>query len=159
MKKTTLFLLFCTTLTASLAQSRSYQDLQRNFGDHPEVRSFGISGPLCRLAVSIFSHEDQEAADVLEGIKHVRFISIPMEEFDNKGLSVRGFQSRLTRDNFELVANFRDSGSDVSLYQRTEKNNDRYFLLVEDNDELLAFEMKGYIDPAAFQDSFKFSSL
>jgi hypothetical protein len=154
MKQSTLFLLFLFAASAAASQSRSYLDLKRNFAGQPEVRSIGVSGAICRLVVNIVSHEDQELADALDGVKHVRLMTIPLEEFERRGLSVRGFRSRLTQDNFELIANFKDSDSGVTLYHRPEKNDDRYFVLVEEDDELVAIEMKGFIDPAAFQDSY-----
>lgn len=159
MKKSIVSILFITAALAVQAQSKSYQELRDHFAGQPDVKSFGFSGPICKMIVNIIGWEDQELSNALRGVKQVRFMTIPKEEFDNQGLSVRGFRSRLVKDNFEVMAAFRDDGSDMTLYQRPEKNTDRYFMLVDDGDELLAIEMKGYIDPAAFREKYSQASL
>jgi len=159
MKKLILPLLLIAAGFAAHAQSKSYQDLRRNFAGEPEVKSFGFGAPVCRLLVNILGREDEEMLEALKGVKHIRFMTIPTEAFADRGLSVRGFQSRLEKDNFELMAAFSDDGSDFTIYHRPEKNEDRYFLLIEDGDELVAVEMKGHIDPNAFRHGVSQASL
>jgi hypothetical protein len=159
MKKSISSLLFILIACAVQAQSKSYQDLRNHFAGQPDVKSFGFSGPVCRMIVNIIGWEDEEMADALKGVKQVRLMTIPKEEFDNQGLSVRGFQSRLAKDNFEVMAAFRDGGSDLTLYHRPEKKTDRYFMLIEEDGEVLAIEMKGHIDPAIFREKTSEASL
>ena len=159
MKKSVASTLFILAAFAVHAQSKSYQELRNHFAGQPDVKSFGFSGPVCKMIVNIIGWEDENLSDALSGVKHVRFMTIPKQEFDNQGLSVRGFRSRLVKDNFEVMAAFRDNGSDMTLYHRPEKNTDRYFMLVDDGDEVLAIEMKGYIDPADFRDKYSEASL
>lgn len=159
MKKLILPFLVIAAGYAATAQSKSYQDLRRNFGGEPEVKSFGFGAPVCRLLVGMLEREDEDISEVLRGVKHVRFMTIPTDAFADRGLSVRGFKSRLEKDNFDLMAAFRDDGSDFAIYHRPESKADRYFLLIEDGDELVAVEMKGFIDPVAFQDRVTHTSL
>ena len=159
MKKSIASTLFILAACAAQAQSKSYQDLRNHFSGQPDVKSFGFSGPVCRMIVNVIGWEDEELSEALKGVKQVRFMTIPKEEFDNQGLSVRGFRSRLVKDNFEVMAAFRDGGSDVTLYHRPEKNTDRYFMLLEEDDEVVAIEMKGYIDPAVFREKYSEASL
>jgi hypothetical protein len=151
-------LLVIVTLSAN-AQSKSYKDLRRNFDGEPEVRSIGLGAPVCRMLINIIGWEDKEMSAALRGVKHVRFMTIPTEAFADHGLSVRGFQSRLEKDSFELMASFRDDGNQFTIYHRPEKKADRYFMLMEDGDDLVAVEMKGYIDPAAFRTGVSHASL
>jgi hypothetical protein len=159
MKKSALFILLVISVQFASAQSRSYQDLQRNFEGQGDVRSFGLGSGMCRLIVSIIGNEEEEVAEALKGVKHVRFMTIPKEEFDNRGLSVRGFRSRLAKDRFELMANFKNSDDNVTVYHRSEEKSDRYFVLIDEHDNLIAIEMKGYIDPSAFKDELRDISL
>jgi DNA-binding transcriptional regulator of glucitol operon len=142
--------------TLGWSQSKSYQTLQHHFDNRPDVQAFSLGGWLCRAALSLAMDDDDRELNLLKkamaDINHVRFIVIPKHEFRQQGLSVNGFRSYLKKDSFELLADVRDQGEQVTFYHRSDgTRKDRYFVLVDDQDEVVAIEMKGYIDPAIFE--------
>jgi hypothetical protein len=149
MKKIALTLVLACSAIFLNAQSDSYKMLRSHFADQPEVRSFKLSGMMCRIIVNIIEHDDERLAAALEDVRHVRLMTIPKKEFDAQGLTVAGFKSKLPRDNYELVGDFRDKDGSVAFFHKTDKkSNDLYFVVVEEDDEVIAIEMKGSIDPA-----------
>ena len=63
----------------------------------------------------------------------------------------------LQKDSFASLATIHDKGDDISIFHRLDDNNkNRYFVLVEEQNEVVAIEMKGYIDPVILmQEAFK----
>lgn len=160
MKKIVLALLFACSAGLVYGQSDSYKMLRHHFADRPEVRSFKLSGLMCRIIVDIIEHDDERLAAALQEVRHVRVMTIPRREFEAQGLTVRGFKTRLPKDNFELMADFKSDGSNLAFFHREEDNNEnRYFVIIEDGDDIVALEMKGYIDPAILASESKLSSL
>lgn len=140
-----------------MAQSKSYQTLKDRFKDQPDVHSFSFGGWLCRAALSIAVNDDEDDVEVrllhkaMADINHVRFITIPKNEFKVQGLSVNGFRSYLKKDAFEELASVRDNGEVVTFYHKGDAaRRNQYFVLIEDQHEVVAIEMKGYIDPEIF---------
>ena len=85
-------------------------------------------------------------------------IIIPKKSFRQKNVTLGGFKKAAKKeDRFEEVMTIHDEGDDVSLLlQAGEKNSiNRYLLLVEDNSEVVAIELVGYIDQQALRESFK----
>lgn len=153
--KPILLLSFVACATLLSAQSRSFQALKNNFGDVDDVHSFALSGFLCRIAVNIAvaGEDDDILRKLVKDIRHVRFIVIPKAAFKSQSLTVAGFKHYLQRDGFDEMIAVREKSDRMNLYHRIDSHkNNRYFLLVEDLDEVIAFEMKGYIDPAIFED-------
>lgn len=142
---------------AAQAQSKSYEALMDRFKGQPDVHSFSLGGWLCRAALSLAVLEEDEDPEVrllhraMADINHVRFIVIPKEEFRAQGVSVNGFRKYLERDHFELMADVKDNGDHVTFYHReTGQRKAQYFVLIEESDEVVAIEMKGYVDPEIF---------
>jgi hypothetical protein len=152
MKK--LFAVLLVLISVSgFAQSKSYQTLRDHFSGSENVHSFSIGGLLCKMAVNIASKDEELLRNLMKDISHVRFIVIPKEEFRNQNLSVNGFKNYLSKDSFEEVLAVREKGDHVNVFHRTDGNKkNRYFVLVEESDEVVAIEMKGYIDPQLFKD-------
>jgi hypothetical protein len=154
MKRVALSILFLLSLTAVSAQSESYQTLRDHFTGQDDVHSFSISGLLCRAAMSmVIDEEDELMKKLVSDIDHVRFIVIPKQEFANQNLSVNGFKKFLVKDSFEEMMSVRDNGDHVTVFMREDGNKkNRYFVLVEEQHEVVAIEMKGYVDPELFKD-------
>jgi hypothetical protein len=145
--------LFVLISVSGFAQSKSYQTLRDHFSGREDVHSFNLGGLLCRLAVNIATEDEPLFKNMMKDIDHVRFIVIPKKEFKNQNLSVKGFRNYLSKDSFEEVLAVRDNGDHVNIFHRTDGNKkNRYFVLVEESDEVVAIEMKGYIDPQLFKD-------
>jgi hypothetical protein len=148
MKKLFALVLFTLVCTVGFSQSKSYKTLQDHFSDRDNVHSFNLGGVLCRVAVNIATKDEELWKNLMKDIDHVRFIVIPKEEFKNQNLSVGGFRNYLSKDSFEEVLAVRDKGENVNVFHRTDGNKkNRYFVLVEESNEVVAIEMKGYIDP------------
>jgi hypothetical protein len=74
---------------------------------------------------------------------------IPKSAFRREHLTVDGFVKFTRQDGYEELGRVRDHGDNVTLLLQTPKksSDNRYLVLVDDNDEVVAIEVKGYIDP------------
>lgn len=144
MKAINILILLLVVGTAQ-AQSMSYQTLKDNFIDQPDVHSFSVSGWMGRAVLNLAG--EYEFKEAIKELRHVRFITIPKSEFLARNLTIKGFKSVLKQDSFQELAFIRDNGEEVSIYLREGNNNkNHYFVLVEEELEVVAIEMKGYID-------------
>jgi hypothetical protein len=156
MKRLTLISLLIANSVLVFAQSKSFQVLKDHFIDSENVQSFSVSGFLCRAALSMVADEEDELRGMMNNIDHIRFIIIPKEEFEKQDLSVNGFRNYLRKDAFEEVMSVRDHGDHINIFHRVDSDNyrnnkNRYFVLIEDSDKVVALELKGYIDPEMFK--------
>jgi Domain of unknown function (DUF4252) len=127
------------------AQSKSYQTLKDNFVAQPDVHCFSVGGWMGRVILNLAG--EYEFKEAIKDLKHVRVITIPRSEFKAQNLTVKGFKSVLKQDSFQELAFIRDNGEEVSIYLKEGNNNkNQYFVLVEEEQEIVAIEMKGYID-------------
>lgn len=154
MKPVAIITFLVLSITSAFAQSKSFQALRDHFTGIEDVHSFSVSGFLCRAAVSMMADdEDQLLKNLMSDIDHIRFIVIPKGEFDKQRLTLGGFKKYLTKDSFEEMMSVRDNGDHVTVFMREDGNKkNRYFVLVEEQTEVVAIEMKGYIDPELFKD-------
>ena len=133
-------------ITSGYSQSDSFMALKEKFAYHQDVYSFSTSaflgGALMKLA------GEHEFYDAVKSIKHVSFITIPKDAFRNEDVSLSGFKKIMRKDSFQELARMKDNGDVVTFYMRsTESRNNRYMILVEDSDNVVAIELTGYIDP------------
>ncbi len=132
--------------TSLVAQSNSYQTLKHKFKDQPDVHSFSVSGWVGRLRLNMVGEHEFKKA--IKDLDHVRFMVIPMVEFSEQHVSVNGFKKILKKESYEELAVIRDQGGVVFIYLNEGSNNkNHYFALVEEENEVVAIEMKGYLDP------------
>lgn len=145
MKSTSIVLLLLITAGSVSAQSNSYQILKDNFNGQPDVHSFSVSGWVGRAILNVAG--EYEFRNAIKELKHVRFIIIPRAEFEARKLTVKGFKNVLKKDLYQELAFIRDNGEEVSIYLKEGNNyKNHYFVLVEDEQEVVAIELKGYID-------------
>lgn len=145
MRSIIIILLLLNTAGSVSAQSNSYQILKDNFIGQPDVQSFSVSGWVGRVILNMTG--EYEFKEAIKELKHVRFITIPRAEFEARKLTVKGFKNVLKQDSFQELAFIRDNGEEVSIYLKEGNNHkNHYFVLVEDEREVVAIELKGYID-------------
>lgn len=142
-----LIIIFSSVITATFSQSKSYKTLKNKFGQTEDVEAFAISGFLGRVVLRLTGEHDFRNA--VKKVKHISFISIPKSAFKAERVSVQGFKKILKEDSFEKLLSVVDQGDDVSLYVQngTKERHSRYFLLIEEESEVVAMEIRGYIDP------------
>lgn len=144
-----LSLLFVVTFAfGASAQSRSYNALKDNFKDQPDVHSFSVNGWFGRMILNMAG--ENEVRNAIQELKHVRLITIPRHEFNNRNLTVNGFKSLMKQDGFEDLAQIKDQGDVVSIFiqEGKIKTNNRYLMLIEESTEIVAIELTGYLDPS-----------
>jgi len=144
----TLFTAFVliVSLSTSVAQSDSFITLKEKFSGQEDVFSFGTNGFFARTI--LWMAGEHEFTNAVKDIKSIRLITIPKESFRNKAVSVNGFKHVLEKDSFEQLAHVKEDGDDITIYlQSTKLKNNRYMILVEEHDEVVAIEISGYIDP------------
>jgi Domain of unknown function (DUF4252) len=131
-----------------LAQSRSYSALKDNFKGQPDVHSFSVTGWFGRVILNMAG--ELEVRDAIKELKQVRLITIPKQEFSNLNLTVAGFKSLMKQDGFEDLAQITDRGELVSVFiqEGKSKSHNRYMVLVEEESEIVAIELTGYLDPS-----------
>ena len=147
MKRSAIILVvFLTAVSASIAQSHSFQALENKFSSTDEVYSFETSGFLARTVLWLAGEHEFNRA--IKQVKHIRLISIPKSAFAEQGLSVEGFRKVLNNDAYEELANVREHGDQVSVYLQPMKrsSSNRYLVLIDNPDEVVAVEIKGHID-------------
>jgi len=146
MKSISVFIVALLLTTSSFAQRNSFDTLKDKFKGQPDVYSFSLSGWMGRLVLNMAG--EYEFRNAIKDLKHMRIITIPRSEFSAQNVSVRGFKKVLKQDSFEELALIREDGEEVSVYLREGNNNkNHYFVLVEETDEVVAIELKGYLDP------------
>ena len=145
MKTFPLAFLLIFVATSLMAQSNSYQTMKDTFKDGDDVHAFSVSGFLARTILRMA--DEHEFSEAITEVKSIKLIIVPKEEFSTKKLTINGFKKILRGDSFQELANVRDNGDDVTFFiQENGKKSDRYFILLEDNDEVVAIVMTGNID-------------
>jgi hypothetical protein len=153
MKSATLFfVLLIAGLSCCLAQSNSFQALSNKFSENEGVHTFKASGFLARSVLRLAGERD--FARHIDQVRNIRLISIPKTAFEERAVSVPGFKKVVSKDNFEELARARDQKDQVNLYIQTNKKPalNRYLILIDNPDGLVAVEIKGYINPATLQE-------
>ncbi|MBP9926305.1 MAG: DUF4252 domain-containing protein [Cyclobacteriaceae bacterium] len=147
-------------VTLANAQSNSYQTLKNTFSNEAEVHSFAFSGWMGRMVLDMVG--EHELKNAIKDLNHVRFITIPHSVFNDRNLSVKGFKKVLQQDSFEEIAYIRDRGEEVTIYLHETGNHQNrknvYFVLVEEAQEVVAIELKGYLDRELLNSSTKLAS-
>jgi hypothetical protein len=143
---TTTLLIIVLAAGFASAQSKSYITLREKFAGEKDVFAFRFSGGLTRMALRIAG--EYEFYDAIRDVKNIRFIVIPKSAFHEKRVSLSGFKKVAKEDGFEELAHIRDHGDDVQILLQPGKNdNNRYLVLVDGGNEVVAIEVKGYINP------------
>jgi hypothetical protein len=144
-------LLFITTPAFLAAQSHSFNTLKKKFSASENVHSFRSSGFMARTVLWIAGERDFIRA--IKEVKNIRLMTIPKSAFAEQALSVAGFKKVLRKDSYEELALISDHSDAVGVYlQSNESSNaNRYFILIDNPREVVAVELKGYIDPEILQ--------
>lgn len=154
MKTAIAFMFLLITGVTAFGQSKSFTSLSEAYSDRDDVTTFNLGG----LGIKWSSGEDEDKT--LSGIRDVRFLHIPRAQFESGHVKLSSLKRDLTRDNFEVMFSARDGKDNVSVYMQ-ENGGDKnlYFVLVEDDENITAIEIKGYIDPKTLRDSKKRSKI
>jgi hypothetical protein len=146
MKKFTVAIAITLLSSAVFAQSKSYSLLKEKFSGHENVVSFRTSGFLTR-SVLLFAGEP-EYNRAIKQVRKIRITVIPKAAFKAEKVTVKGFIKIAKKDSFEELFSAYDHGDEVTLLVQSEKDHpdNRYLLLVDGNDEVVALEITGYID-------------
>jgi hypothetical protein len=149
MKLTIATLVLLTAFAScALAQSKSYRLLREKFSGSQNVYSIRTSGFMARTV--LWMAGEREYNEAIRDVHSVRLIVIPKDAFRKQNVTLAGFKEVTKKDGFEELTHVRDHGDDVTILLQTpsRKNPDnRYLLLVEENDQVVAIEIRGYIDP------------
>ena len=139
------------SICSAHAQSNSFQTLKNKFSESDNVNTFTASGFAARAV--LWMGGENEFTRAIKQIKTIHIITIPQDAFEARGLSVRGFKKILHKDDYEELALFRDKNDQVSVYFQPDKKrpSNRYFVLIENLHEVVAFEIKGNMDPSLLQ--------
>ena len=129
------------------AQYSGFQTLKNKFNGKENVFSLSTSGFFARGVLLLAGERDFKKA--IKNIHRISLITIPKTEFDAQKLTVDGFKKFLETGTYEFLASTLDHGDEVSLYIQSGENkrNGKYFILVDNQHEVVAIEIKGYIDP------------
>lgn len=148
MKKIGILVILVSLSHLSFAQSESYEQLREQFIDRDNVHSFSVSGLWCRMLMGWVIEEDEPFRQALQEIKHVRALIVPQQEWERDFRSSAEFLRSLKSDGFEELATIRDRGEKISFYVRPDgKRRNLYFILIEESNEVVALELRGYLEP------------
>ncbi|MBX7127407.1 MAG: DUF4252 domain-containing protein [Cyclobacteriaceae bacterium] len=145
MKKLFFAIAFVMATALSFAQSNSYRTFHEQFAGEEEVFHISIGGFWCRTVLNMAG--EHEVRKAIRDISHIRLITVPRKALDEKSLTIRGFRKLLREDGFEELVAIRDHGDNVHVYlQQNSNKKNRYFVLIEEETEVVAIEIKGDID-------------
>jgi hypothetical protein len=144
-------ILSITALAFVGAQSHSFKTLKEKFSESEDVQTFKASGFLARTVLWIAG--EKEFIRAIKKVKNIRLITIPKSAFEEQSVSVGGFKKVLTIDSYEELALISDRSDAVGVYLQSNENSNinRYFILIDNPQEVVAVELKGYIDPEILQ--------
>jgi hypothetical protein len=143
---TAAFMLSLFASSTAFSQSDSFLTLQEKFSEHHEVCSFSTSGFLGGALFWLAG--EHEFYDAIKRVKRLSLITIPRESFRYENVSVTGFKKIVRGDAFEELTSVKDQGDEVTIYMKpTQSKNNRYMILVEEEDNVVVIELTGYIDP------------
>lgn len=147
MKTLTTFASILLFSVACLAQSKSFVSLKEKFSGDKDVYSLQASGFLARVILRMAG--EHEFYDAVKDVRNVRLIVIPQDAFRRKSVTLSGFKKFTKKDSFQELAHVRDHGDRVTLLMQSSvsKRDNRYLVLIDNNNEVIAIEVKGYIDP------------
>ena len=148
MKRTIVLVAFLLAgISESGAQSESFQALQKKFSSNESVFTFSTSGVLARTVLWLAGEHEFKRA--IKQVKSIRLITIPATAFEQNKVSVAGFKKVVAEDAYEQLALVRDRKDEVTLYVQALKNSsvNRYLILIDNPEEVVAVEIKGYIEP------------
>jgi hypothetical protein len=149
MKSLTTFVAVLSLITSTaFSQSKSFMTLKEKFSGAHNSFSFTTSGFFARTILRLSG--EHEYIHALRDVKTIRLIVIPESSFKAQHVTLPGFIRVAKQDSFEELAHVHDSGDDVTLLIQSPKkgkDNNRYLLLVDSDNEIVAIEVWGYIDP------------
>jgi hypothetical protein len=132
--------------TSGYSQSDSFIALKEKFAYHHDVYSFSTGAFLGGTILKLVG--EHEFYDAVKSINRISVIAIPKDAFRHEDVSVSGFRKIMRKDSFQELARMKDNGDVITFYIKpTESRNNRYMILVEDSDNVVAIELTGYIDP------------
>ena len=154
-------LLFAFSAVCSFSQSKSFVTLKEKFAETEDVTSVRVSSFVIRTVLWLSGDDDMRKE--FENVRSIRIMTIPQREFAHRKVSAKGFKKVLAGDKFEEITSVRDQKDLVTVYlQEHSEDVNLYFLLIENNDEVTAVEIKGHLDPRKLIESHnkeKFTSL
>ena len=132
---------------AGYSQSKSFLTLQDRFEGRKDVTHLNISSFFVRMALCLAS-EDLNS-DEISNIGRLHLMVIPKDHFAADGVTLNGYIRFVEKkDSFEELINIKDKKDNVRLFVKTrDKYTSRYLLLVDDEDEVVAIEFSGNINP------------
>jgi len=149
MKKITTCIFFYLVISATIpvaAQSNSFQAFRDKFSRGEDVHHFSTNGLFARTV--LWMAGEHEFNDAVTSIKSINLVTVPKSAFKQEKVTISGFKKVLKKDSFEELVRIKDNGDDVTLYIRsTESHNNRYIILIEQSDNVVVIELKGYVDP------------
>lgn len=145
MRFSLVIILLLATCATGFSQS-GFETLKNKFRGSENVFSFSTSGLFARTALWIGGERDYK--DAIKEIVRVRFITIPKSAFAEKKVTVNGFKKVLEKSNYQELTTIKDHGDNITLYLEEGKKNkhNRYFLLIDQDSEVVGLEIKGYIN-------------
>lgn len=147
MKRFLLVAAFAACISNAMAQSQSFKTLQNAFAEQDDVHCFTTSGMLARTVLWLAGEHEFKKA--IRNVKHIRIMTVPKSAFEDQKLTVHGLQKIIRRDSYEELASVREEGALVTVYLQEIKRSrfNRYLILIDNVSELVALEVKGFIDP------------
>jgi hypothetical protein len=138
------FVLACS-FTAS-AQSSAFQSMKNTFSEDKDVVTISASGVVARVVLNLAG--EREFRKSIKKVKRIRLISVPKQALQSHRTSVNNLKDGLFKTGYEALTSVKENGNEISLYLQTgtKRKNNRYFLLIDGEDEMLGIEIRGYID-------------
>jgi hypothetical protein len=132
------------------AQSESMMTLRNKFRGQPNVVYVSANGLIAKTVLLMTGERDFKRS--IQHVRNLKLVTVPKVEFEKANVTVNGFRKVLASDSFVQLATVRDHGDDVFVYLKegNKPKHNRYFILIDDDHEVIGIEIRGYIDPNEF---------
>jgi hypothetical protein len=142
------------TAVSAFAQSNSFLTLKEKFRGEENVFAIGAGRFWIKTALLFIDEKDLRYH--FRDVRHVRMITIPQKAFREKNLKLSGFKKILAKDDFEEVASVKERGTHVEIYMKSfDRNENAYFILIDERSEVTALEIIGNIDPKGIVNDYR----
>jgi len=147
MKRTATSIILCLCIaTSAWAQSNSFLTFRNKFAGKEDAFSFSTNAFFVRTI--LWMAGEHEFNQAVRDIKNISLATVPKSAFAEERVTVEGFRKVIKEDAFEEMIRAKDHGDDVTIFARTTQNrHNRYIILVEEANEVVVIEIKGYVDP------------
>lgn len=148
MKNLITILLIAFLPVAAMAQSKSVINFQDKYGNHPDVTTVMIKGPLFKFIASLADFDDdpdtQAVGRIADGITSMEVFSVPFYETDLEREEVTSLRDALLKDGYEEFLRVKEGKDLVNVMSQGKEDEIRNMVILsEEKDNFTLLSING----------------